>query len=210
MKMRVDELKMRVRAKIDELGPNDSDMIDIDKDNKELDRIIKDCALGALQYLLMNADVSKLDCKEENPPASISSENVAVVQLPDDCLRVVSVRLSSWRSSATDIVTENSPAYLMQADPYACGTPERPVAALVHPGGKRSLELYKASKQGDSCTLHYVAVPVYDSSVLGDESVEVPMLLEHAFVYHVASLVMQAYGENGTALAETAKQLAGI
>lgn len=130
--MRIDELKLRVRAKLDELGVNDSDMMDIDKDNKELDTMIEMSAVDALRYLRMNADVSMLEGVDGSSAEFELDENlVGTVVVPSDFLRVKNIRLSSWYGSPSKVITDDSAAYLMQKDEYACGCPERPVVAIL-------------------------------------------------------------------------------
>lgn len=194
MKMRVDELKMRVRAKIDELGPNDSDMIDLDKDNKELDTMIRNAVTDALRYLLMHVNgdmIEGVPCKAD---VTVDDNGVGTVRVPDDCLRVLNIRLKSWKSGAPDIVSENSSVYSMQHDKYSRGIPERPVVAMVKKQDGRYLELYSTDDKNDELSsFSYLRIPQIEKSPIGDEIVDVPSVLENALVYYVAGLTVMGY-----------------
>lgn len=195
--MRLDELKLRVRTKMDELGANDSDMMDIEKDNKELDTMIELSAVDALSYLLMRAPLGAIKGESlRNSQGEIDTTNmVCRVDLPTDFLRLKSVRLSSWKHAVSTLISDDSPIYLMQHDEYACGTPERPIAFVVDSSDGLKIELYKAESSTDLVDLRYIARPAITESILGDKSMEVPYLLEDALVYMVASLVLKSYKE---------------
>lgn len=224
--MRIDELKLRVRSKLDELGVNDSDMMDIDKDNKELDTMIEMSAVDALRYLRMNADVSMLEGVDgSSAEFELDTNLVGTVVVPSDFLRVKNIRLSSWYGSPSKVITDDSAAYLMQKDEYACGCPERPVVAILkkvtdskdstdsaNSGGiVNCLELYKAASDEDTLSFSYIPIPQIDSDDYGNSTIDVDPYLVEPFVYCVASFVAQNYGlESSSGLLETAKTLAGI
>lgn len=210
--MRIDELKYRVRAKIDELGSNDSDMMDIDRDNKELDVMIEQSAIDGLRYLLLHVNLDDIKATLSTGPVVIGADKVGRVTLPDDFLRLKSVRLSSWSRAVSSLVSEDSAYYLMQKDAYACGTPERPVAAIVSEGDKIELELYKANTVTDTMSLYYIPMPTIEDNILGNKEIAMDNVLEEPFVYVVASMVLNSYQEFelSAKMLSTANTLAGI
>lgn len=197
MVLSVDELIVRVRSRIDELGPNDSNMVDLtDKDNDELDRIIKLSAPDALRYILLHGEATSLDGVDYEGTLTIDEELVGHLRLPEDMLRVTNVRLQSWRSSVPMLVTEESRIYAMQGDEYARGVPERPVAAIVVRDGGKELELYSAKDKEDRLAVcQYVRNPWHGIEEVGLDSYDVPQVLVNAFVYYTAGLTMTAYKE---------------
>lgn len=210
--MRIDDLKYRVRTKIDELGSNDSDMIDIDRDNKQLDVMIEGAAVDGLRYLLLRVPLESLKGDKSTEAVTINSESlVGTVNLPADFLRLKSVRLSSWSRAVSSLVPEDSAYYLMQNDAYACGIPERPVAALIE-GTTRQLELYKAASTSDTLSMYYIPIPKISKNTLGDKEMDVDVSLEEPLVYVVSSMVMQSYKDFDLSakLLSTADTLLGL
>ena len=116
---------------------------------------------------------------------------VAVLPLPDDFLRLLSVRLSDWHRPAR-IITADDPACRWQSSPFAGvrGNPSKPVAVITsHPSGMVA-ELY-SSLAGPSVRLveaQYVPLPR-----LADGFIRLPEPLYHDVVALVAQLTMQSY-----------------
>ena len=195
----------RVRIKLDEIGLNESDMVG-DTDNSDIDTVIKSCIGEAHRLCVLNADASLLEGEASYPSLSIGSDMVGRVSLPPNFLRLVSVRLSSWQSAASEVIEEGSPEYRMQSDPYCCGTWYSPVAALVYNGSTRQIELYKAKTTTDTLR-SFVTISQYD----GGDTVSVPDQLEGALIYYVAMLTATTFREDVAAdFQRIAKSMLGI
>lgn len=189
----VKDIIKKVRAKIDEIAVNESEMIDTVEDNANLDSVIRSCIAEAYRYVSINADRTLLEGKNlASPGMVIGSDLVGRIMLPSDFLRLLNVRLSSWNSSPAEIVDETSPIYRMQSNQWVCGNPKRPVAAVVYTMTGRQLELYKASSTNDSLkSLTYIP-----SLADGFESVSISVQTTDAFIYYVAALVMVTFRED--------------
>lgn len=183
----------KVRIKFDEIQLNDSDMI-FSTDDADMDTIIKSCINDAYRFVVNSADLSMLEGKQltGDDILTIDKQLVGHVRLPEDFLRGITIRLSSWQSSSNNIITEESPEYRMQSDPYACGTYQQPVSALVHTASGREMELYKAKDETDTLK-SFIYAPSWDSS---SESVEIPDQLEEAFIYYIAALTATTFRED--------------
>lgn len=213
--MRLEEIETRVRGVIDELAANDSGFINESMDERNVTAVIRTNIPYALTYLLENAPVEKLDetgiSGEGSYVAgtfSIDANMMGQARLPDNVLRIVSARLSSWKQSPVP-VNEQSEEYLMQGDEYARGTWDRPVTAVVHRQGSRWIELYSARTANDTLILLVYKKP--DLSNMEQEGVGVPQALEGAFIYHLAGLVLTAFrDEHAGNLFAIAKDYAGI
>lgn len=192
----VQEIINRVRTKIDEIAVNESEMEEADSDNLNLNTIIKSCIADAYRYVSLNADISLLEGKVvESPVMVIGDDMVARITLPSDFLRLVNVRLKSWISAPSVIIDEYSAEYRMQSNKWLCGTPARPVAALVRVKEGRQVELYKASSKDDS-----VKVLAYIPSLESDmSSVELPVQVIDAFIHYVAALTLVTLREESSA-----------
>jgi len=116
---------------------------------------------------------------------------MAVLSLPDDFMRLLSVRLSDWKRPARIIAADN-PSACWQSSPFAGvrGNPSRPVAVITsYPSGMVA-ELY-SSTAGPSVRLveaQYVPYPR-----LVDGFINLPEPLYHDVVALVAQLTMQSY-----------------
>lgn len=188
----IQQIMDEVRIKYDEISSNESDMIGT-TDDSDMDTIIKSCISEAYRFITVNADLSMLEGKQlEEADLSIDDDLVGHIRLPEDFLRGITFRLSSWNSSASDIITEDTPEYRMQSDPYACGTWQHPVAALVHTASGRELELYKARTKEDTLK-SFVYIPNWEQS---EESINIPNQLSEAFIYYVAALTATTFRED--------------
>lgn len=188
----ITEITELVRQKYDEIGINDSEMMS-DSDSSNMDKIIKSNISAAYRFVVLSADISLLEGKQiQNAELSIDENMIGKVKLPDDFLRGISFRLTSWQSAQSDIISEESTEYRMQSDPYACNTWQNPVAALVHTSEGRFIELYKARTKEDTLR-SFIYIPTWDKST---ESVNVPEQLAESFIYYVAALTATTFRED--------------
>lgn len=202
----IDEIVSMVRTKYDEISTNESEMIG-NTDDSNFETVVRSCIPDAYRFVVNSADLSMLECKSLQTNPTIDDNLIAHIELPDDFLRCVTVRLSSWHSSANEIITEDTPEYRMQADPYACGTYQYPVAALVHTSNGRKIELYKAKTKQDTI-LSFVYMPMWKN---GETDVEIPDLLAESFIYYVAALTATTFREDvANDFFKVAKSIIGI
>lgn len=123
---------------------------------------------GPLRWLRVTemADDAKLD---------INDEGIAVVTLPERCVRPVSVELHGWERPAP-VVAADSPEAWLQTNPFSRGGVARPVA-VMRPG--RRLEIYSPPAEGQARlkSLRGVADTGDDSFVFDEEALTtVPVL----------------------------------
>lgn len=196
-----------VRIRYDEIALNGSDMME-STDDSDIDTIITSNIGPAYRFVTFSADLSMLEGKHlEDGELTIDSELVGHVSLPGDFLRGITARLSSWKSSFSEIISEDSTEYRMQSDPYACGTYQHPVVALVHTSTGRELEFYKAKDASDTLK-SLVYVPAWDEA---SESVDIPDQVSEAFIYYVAALTATTFREDvANDFFKVAKGLLGI
>ncbi len=203
--MTVQEIVTRVRAAIDELTANDSQFLSASSDEVNLDKVIVDKISYALQHIIENAPLEKLDdsmlstltSTELQAQFSIDTDTlVGKLQLPADMLRIVEARLSSW-SLFPIPEPDTSPVYLMQQDTYARGSWDRPVNILTYTAGHQVLEMYCAKTASEELVFVYVKKPSGSYSVSNPtQTVDVPAKLEAALIYQVAGLSMVAFRED--------------
>ena len=180
----------KVRLKLDEIGINESEMMEALEDNSNLDSVIESYIKQAYEYVMTNASLSLLDGKDGSTTSlAISDDLVATVALPDDFMRLINIRLSSWKSSLSNLITEDSPEYRAQSNKWLCGNPEYPVVAMVHTKDGRKFELYKASSKDEKLSA-FSYIPSFDES---SESVSIPNELAEAFICYIAALTLTTF-----------------
>lgn len=203
--MKVKEIVSRVRSAIDELMENDSDFLLESKDEKNLTKVIVDKIGYALQFVIENAPLEKLDSSvfealtpTEAQGFSIDATTlIAKLKLPTDLLRIIDARLSSWYHFPRPL-PDTSQEALMQQDEYARGSWDRPVNILTYDGTDRYLTMYCAKTSADTIKFTFIRKPdvdQYDEEDM-EEDVSVPTLLESSLIYQVAGMTMTAFRED--------------
>lgn len=205
MTLTVAEIVTRVRAAIDELMENDSQFLRQSTDEANLTRVIIDKIGYALQHIMENAPLDKLDSdvfeeltqEELQQNFHIESDLVGVLKLPKNLLRIIEARLSSWSQFPTP-ESDRSQVYLMQADKYARGSWDRPVNILTYRGADKTLEMYCAKESSDTLNFVFIRKPDADSydAEHQDEEVKIPAALEASLIYQIAGLSMVAFRED--------------
>ncbi len=199
--MQVKEIVARVRSAIDEVMENDSDFLAESSDEQNLTSIIIDKIPYALTYIVENAPDDKLDggaldslTTDELDGLAIAAGQPVKVKLPENVIRVVSARLSSWSQSPVP-VSESSQEYLMQQDEYARGSWDRPVSAIAYHGKDRYIELYSARADSDNVVISIVRKPTATDISDPETEIGIPVRLEAAYIYQISGLVMVAFRE---------------
>ena len=191
------EIYNKVRALLDETAENDADFILTDKDSTELNAIIDEVALLSVRNVHLGAPYWMLD-GETVPDTDledfkVGDNLVATLSLPEDFLRLVKVKLSSWSAPVTKVITEDSPEYRMQANKYMRGTAAKPVCALVLlANDTRGLELYSAAETADKVSLIILKEPEWST----DGKVNICPRLENAIIAQITGQTLLALGEN--------------
>ena len=203
----------RVRSAIDELMQNDSRFLTDSEDEKNLTDVIVGKIGYALQYVIENAPLEKLDSSAfETLAAGVIATDFTIdtttlvgrLKLPTDLLHIIDARLSSWSQFPVPL-PDTSQEALMQQDQYARGSWDRPVNILTYDGSDRYLEMYCAryATTGDGHTadtlkftfIRKPALQHYEASS-PSTTVSVPDLLEAALIYQIAGMAMTAFRED--------------
>lgn len=212
----IDGIVARVKVKIDEIAPNDAEFLQ-EQDNVEMYTIIRESILEGLRFVCSNADPSMIDPDSvmtgENCPEGmlVDSNLVGHLTLPDNFLRLVYARFSSWVTYVTEPVYWNQEnEYAMLHNPYTTGTWERPKVAIVKTP-KPGLELYSAKSLEDGWSVGIVSDRSIFTGDDGEECVGVPEKLTDALVYYVAGLTLLTYKDShADSMFNQALVLAGI
>ena len=212
----VSDIVTHVRSAIDELMVNDSNFLSQSTDEENLTNVIIDKIGYALQYVIENAPLEKLDSSvfDTLTPTELANNFSLVdigtqqnpvykgrLKLPDDLLHIIDARLSSWTHFPKPL-SDSSQEAVMQQDEYARGSWDRPVNILTYDGADRYLDMYCA-KVGtgtgmDTLKFTLIRKPTVTHYTPSDLStnVTVPSLLEAALIYQIAGMAMTAFQED--------------
>lgn len=211
-----------------------------DVDTLSVNDIIKDSIPRAIRFILQSAPLYLIDTSTDGTAAAKESSTtvnnvtttkanltlsaqgdgyVGKFKLPDDFLRLVSVRMESWKRNARGI-TEDDEEYSQQLSVFAGirGNASNPIAAVVQGSDGLYMELYSCTQKDTLQWFRYIAMPDIDTSNDGSDAskteadISIPTKLVDAIIYLAASLAFESLGskEQSDELAKTALALAGI
>lgn len=114
--------------------------------------------------------------------------------LPDDFMRLLSFRMSDWKRTVFEAISETDPRYALQSSRFAgiCGNPEKPVVAVVRRSEGLVLEFY--SCRDNSATVAqaaYMPFPRVDRH----GGIDVAEGCYRAAVYRAAALALASVGD---------------
>lgn len=133
----------RTLAKLDEVAPQDGSLVlgvNVNPVRQlvdgELNPATEDLLLSSTTTLLTNYPITGM----------VITGGVGRVRLPDDFLRIAYVRMSDWNRPVNEAITEDSPDYSKQRNPYTRAGTQKPVVAITN---DKWLECYTTSLIGD-------------------------------------------------------------
>ncbi len=212
---KVSELVSEVKVILDR-NQETSALVPEDTDTLSQAELIESVLLPATRTIEQLAPVEMLgDLTTQITSPRVTWTNVngaymGTITVPEEMLRIVSVRASDWDRPGT-IILDTDKAYAWQSNVYVRGNTEAPIVAFTHKSGQRTLELYTSKTDKATVDFTYLDDPSIRKTVDG-LYINVCWLLHDAIVYMAASLVCDSIGDSQTAtsLKAIAYQLAGI
>ena len=207
--MNVSEIVYRAKAAIGEVVNLDNPRLAEGVNSDNLEQIIVDKISYAFEWVIQNAPISLLEgsltTQLDSRIAVRKDDGSIEFVLPDDVLRIVSARLSSWFYSPP-ISDEHSEVAAMQMYPCSKGTYDSPACVLYSEDGKQILRMYSAWGKDDKVYVSVIRKPttITVDPADGTKSLDVPSRLEASFTYYISALTMQAMGENAQSFFEIA------
>lgn len=206
--MNVSEIVYKVKAAIGEVVDLEypKALESVNADN--LLHIIVDKIPYAFEWVIQNAPVSLLEgdltSTIDARTATLNGNTVEIV-MPDDVLRIISARLSSWVYTPP-VSDEHSEVAMQQRYPTTRGTYDAPACVLFSEDGKQILRMFSAETKDDKAYISVIRKPSTMSVDMSDgiKEVNVPSRVEASFIYYIAALTMQALGENSQSFFEIA------
>lgn len=187
IRVAVDELIKEVRIALDE-NASQTEYIKTNADNLELDDIIKAKLPEAARDVTETADVELLE-PETMKTELTRTDGGGKLSVPEDFLRLVSLKMKEWNRSVTVVAGEGSDIELMQRNKYTRGTAMKPVCVMAFDAsGKKVIEFFGAGSAIDWAL--YMPIPVVENGYL-----PISRLLRQAIVRRTAGLVLVSRGE---------------
>lgn len=185
------ELIEDVRIAIDENAVQSSYILG-NSDNLELDDVIYSKLIEAARDVTETAESKLLEPLVMNTTVSVR-DGGGSLSLPDDFLRLVSLKMVGWNRSVSMVAEEGSDIELMQRNKYTRGTVIKPVCVFGHSeDGKRVIEYFGSGDIVEKAL--YMPIPKINVNEAG-ESLLISKLLRQAIVRRAAGLTLQSRGE---------------
>jgi hypothetical protein len=202
------KIKQDVRIILDQNSKGEEEL-NVGEYTLDLDEIITKCIEPAVQWVHMNAPITKLKGENFNTHSVVDDNSL---QLPDDFMRLVTVKVNNWRRALNTYLTEDDPmvSQILSGYPGLMPTYDKPAMVLRQEEDKQYLMLYPYDEDvedDDVISAQYLPYPklvMYDdsdsSSSAGDDDgyIEIEPAVYQAFLYYLAHLVKETYNEQNT------------
>ena len=204
-----------VRASIDELSQQESDMLVGVQDDRNLDLTVEKLLPSAIEFIHLHAPVELMEGLLLNVSmltSFVKVENRVIDINFAESEKYKILRLTAFKAGDSDIVLstafyEDSPQARMQADPYTQGQPDDPVIVLMADSQsyRPHYRYYTTNLEKATFMMRYFPAP---EQLAEDENGEffVSSKLGYSVLNYLVSLVLLAYKEAN--LAEVFKQKA--
>lgn len=208
MVVQATEMAKAVRVAIDMNKGDEPLFVEGDTDTLTLDEIIMAKLADAVRLVETEAPATMLESGHDfGDNIFIGEDGKGFVILPGDFMRLVAFRMSDWKRTVFEAISENDPQYALQSSKWKgiCGNPEKPVCAIVRRSEGKVLEFYSCADNTATVTqATYVPIPKIDM----DGGIDVAEDCYRAAVYRAASLALASVGDQlSTTMLEISKSL---
>lgn len=198
-----------VRVAIDMNKGDEPLIMEGDTDTLTFDEIIYAKLADAVRLVETEASLFMLESGHDFGECDtyIGEDGKGFIILPNDFMRLISFRMSDWRRTVFEAISENDSQYALQSSKWKgiCGNPEKPVCAIVRRSEGKVLEFYSCNDNTAFVTqATYVPIPKIDI----DGGIDVAEDCYRAAVYRAASLALASVGDQlSTTMLEISKSL---
>lgn len=195
-----------VKVAIDQNRSSESLLGEGDIDTLSFDEVISEKLVDAVRLVEMEAPVLLLESGHAFVKAgdknvfidSVSGKGYVI--LPDDFMRLISFRMSDWERTVYESISESDASYKLQSSKWkgVCGSPEKPVVAIVRRAEGKVLEFYSC-KDGGATVIQATYQPY---PKIANGGIDIAEDCYRASVYRAASLALASIGDqlSGTML----------
>ena len=196
----INELSEVVRTNLDEIGINESMMME-GSDDRSLNDIISNVAGVCADEVHTSAPsqlLSGVDVELSDETIQVDSENKKVLKLfPQDIVRLVAFKAADSDYTISTVVPEDSPVGRMQKDKYVCGTYDDPILVAVQgaTGIDTELRYYSLEKETNDPVEAVEVFKVINRQIGGSGHVEVSDNVVPQYYDLVTARVLSILGE---------------
>ena len=198
-----------VRVAIDMNKGDEPLIMEGDTDTLTFDEIIYAKLADAVRLVETEAPLFMLESGHDfgDNDTYIGEDGKGFIILPNDFMRLISFRMSDWRRTVHEAISESDPQYALQSSRFKgiCGNPEKPVVAIVRRSEGKVLEFYSCkTEEASVAQATYLPIPKIDR----DGGIDVAEDCYRAAVYRTASLALASVGDQlSTTMLEISKSL---
>ena len=194
-----------VKAKIDEIIPEGEGVqFNVEAEPNVSDPynlLINSILDEAAKRTLMSAPIHVIeptDASSQTVTADAGGDKIGYIELPDNFLRLISLKMTDWEREVNEAITTYHPGYKMQRNKYVRGGVSKPVAVYawrkIGAVQKRVIEYYSVDTNHTIESFFYVPETVAE---------EVQSNLLDALTWFCASMILNIVGmENAAKIAE--------
>lgn len=209
MIVQAEDMAKAVRVAVDMNHSSTPLLVDDDIDTESFDEIIYAKLVDAVRVVEQEAPLHLLEQGHQFGGDNVNwTENgKGWLVLPDDFMRLVVFKMSDWKLSVSDAISQDDPLYLRQFSKWKgiSGNPEKPVVAIVNRAEGTVLEFFSCND--DTATIEqavYVPYPKIDI----DGGIDVSEKCYRAAIYRAASFALASIGDQlSTTMLELSKSL---
>lgn len=209
MIVQAEDMAKAVRVAVDMNHSSTPLLVDDDIDTESFDEIIYAKLVDAVRVVEQEAPLHLLEQGHQFGGDNVNwTENgKGWLVLPDDFMRLVVFKMSDWKLSVSDAISQDDPLYLRQFSRWKgiSGNPEKPVVAIVNRAEGTVLEFFSCND--DTATIEqavYVPYPKIDI----DGGIDVSEKCYRAAIYRAASFALASIGDQlSTTMLELSKSL---
>lgn len=191
----VPEFIQSVKIIMDENGVSNS-VLSTNSDQLQIDAIIKSKIIESIKHVHLSARAELLDLDNDFSGADTvtNQDGTGYIKLPSDFLRLVIFKLSNWRSSVINAISDADPLYIQQKSRFLGirGNSDKPVCAITRNKTGRILEFYSAEP---NTTAEIDLAYCLKEPVISINSVNICDKLIESVYYHCAALTCISIGE---------------
>nr|DAK08420.1 MAG TPA: hypothetical protein [Caudoviricetes sp.] len=209
MIVQAEDMAKAVRVAVDMNHSSTPLLVDDDIDTESFDEIIYAKLVDAVRVVEQEAPLHLLEQGHQFGGDNVNwTENgKGWIILPDDFMRLVVFKMSDWKLSVSDAISQDDPLYLRQFSRWKgiSGNPEKPVVAIVNRAEGTVLEFFSCND--NTATIEqavYVPYPKIDI----DGGIDVSEKCYRAAIYRAASFALASIGDQlSTTMLELSKSL---
>lgn len=153
----------------------------------DMEERVRLLAPGVLQKLVLEAEADTLSgLRQLTGTVEIDDAGCATLDLPDDFLRLIMVKMSDWEQAAREITEHSDLKAALGSSRWEGirGNRQRPVVTTGYrANGRRCLRLYSSGAGAILETALYYPIP----KVADDDTLEIPDILYHPLLEKLAA-----------------------